>query len=85
MGFLIPENNVLNKYSNFKTHKTSLGWLSGVQFKYRNWGIFVEYQQSEFQDLQFKNPETSDLVFQFENGFVNKKILLGVQYSFGKK
>lgn len=84
MGFLIPKNNVLNKYSDFKTQKISLGWLSGVQFNYRNWSIFVEYQQNEFQDLQFKNPETSDLAFYFEDGFVNKKILLGVQYSFGK-
>jgi hypothetical protein len=84
MGFLIPENYVLNKYSDFKTNKTSLGWISGLQFKYKKWSIFAEYQQNEFQNLQFENPETDNLIFKFENGFKDKTLLLGFQYSFGK-
>lgn len=84
MEFLVPENNVLNKKSDFIAHNSSLGWIGGLQYNIKKWSIFVEYQQNDFQDLEFESSDTGNLIFQFKNGFKNKKILLGINYAFSK-
>lgn len=85
MQFLVPENNVLNKSDDFKTHQTNLGFSLGVQYRVlKRILLSAEYQQYNMKNISLKNSDFDFEIFKSNNTFAERKINFGISYIISK-
>ncbi|WPO81778.1 outer membrane beta-barrel protein [Chryseobacterium sp. JJR-5R] len=81
LQFLTPENMMLNKPEDFKSHRANLGFSLGTQYRlYRRILLSLEYQQHTLKNLSLKNSSFDFDVFKTNNTFAERKISFGISY-----
>lgn len=85
MQFLVPENNVLSKLDDFRSHQTNLGFSFGLQYRFlRRFMLSAEYQQYNMKNISLKNSDFDFDIFKTNNTFAERKINVGISYIISK-
>lgn len=81
LQFLTPENMLLDKPEDFKSHRANLGFSLGTQYRlYRRILLSLEYQHYTLKNLSLKNSSFDFDVFKTNNTFAERKISFGISY-----
>jgi len=85
MQFLVPENNILNTLSDFKSQQTNIGFSFGLQYRVlKHFLVFAEYQHYKMKNISLKNSSFDFDIFKTSNTFAESKINLGISYILSK-
>ncbi|MBB4806007.1 hypothetical protein HNP38_001279 [Chryseobacterium defluvii] len=85
MQFLVPENDVLNKLDDFKTHQINFGFSLGLQYRFfKRFLLSFDYQYCKMKNVSLKNPSFDFDIFETNNTFAERKTNLGISYIISK-